>query len=385
MLDVDYDLIKEHVYYDETSPTCLRNLKATRNRPAHSVAGCLGSDPKRSAQVKIAGTYYRLMRVVWVINNGNIPKEKYVIPKDNNPHNLKIDNLEVSDKLCSLTDKNSKIKNAYDKVESLSAYQLPESRRFYVYAHKDAEGVIRYIGKGSAKRAYNFGSRGTAWEEIFKDFSEDNIVIIKNELTEDEAFLLEKQLISEHSNTIVNRHRNPKSTKDISYEEASQLLYYDETSPTFLRWKVDRKVKGWKAAKDSVAGHVSKNPLTYSSARINGVAYRAHRVVWVLFHKHIDPNLLVDHIDRNKSNNKISNLRLVTPSVNSRNKVSCKASNEHKNIHKRVDGYVVRFSVNNAASSTFFSVSRFGSFEAALEEAIKFRDKLIEKHLVILD
>ena len=46
---------------------------------------------------------------------------------------------------------------------------------------------------------------------------------------------------------------------------------------------------------------------------------KAHRVAWCL-HQGTDPgHLMVDHIDRNRSNNRASNLRLVDPKGNRAN------------------------------------------------------------------
>ena len=43
---------------------------------------------------------------------------------------------------------------------------------------------------------------------------------------------------------------------------------------------------------------------------------RGHRLVWETFNGKIPTNLELDHIDGNKHNNKLSNLRLVTHSEN---------------------------------------------------------------------
>ena len=70
------------------------------------------------------------------------------------------------------------------------------------------------------------------------------------------------------------------------------------------------------------------NPLTgefkwrpsnngYVSIRIQGKAYLAHRLAWLITYGKM-PKKDIDHIDRNRQNNRIDNLREVTASENSR-------------------------------------------------------------------
>lgn len=67
-----------------------------------------------------------------------------------------------------------------------------------------------------------------------------------------------------------------------------------------------------------LAGH--HNAAGYITIRFGGVNYLAHRIARYL-HTENDPGVLhVEHIDTNKINNKIENLRLATAAQNSRNK-----------------------------------------------------------------
>lgn len=91
-------------------------------------------------------------------------------------------------------------------------------------------------------------------------------------------------------------------------------VYYDETSPTCLRNQVFRNSR---APKDQIAGsrHIEDE---YSTININKIRYKTHRVVWELFNGPIPEGLVIDHIDGDKHNNKISNLRCVTKQQNTR-------------------------------------------------------------------
>lgn len=110
--------------------------------------------------------------------------------------------------------------------------------------------------------------------------------------------------------------------KDIDYSLANDNFYYDETSPSFLRWKVQ---KGNSKVGD-IAGHYSNTG--YYRVKLAGEQYAVHRIIWVLFNGEIDSNLTIDHNDRNRANNNINNLRLVDHKQNMNNKKDYKRANK---------------------------------------------------------
>ena len=67
-----------------------------------------------------------------------------------------------------------------------------------------------------------------------------------------------------------------------------------------------------------LAGHM--NTRGYIEVRYNRKTYQAHRIAWYLY-TGIDPgDMMVEHIDTNSTNNRISNLRLATAKNNATNK-----------------------------------------------------------------
>ena len=71
--------------------------------------------------------------------------------------------------------------------------------RFYTYAYLSDDGKPYYIGKGSGKRAWARHSCEVP--------SEDKIIILKRDLTEEEAYKHEIYMISIHGEALVNKAR----------------------------------------------------------------------------------------------------------------------------------------------------------------------------------
>jgi hypothetical protein len=101
----------------------------------------------------------------------------------------------------------------------------------------------------------------------------------------------------------------------------NDYFYYDETSPSCLRWKVNRC-----CGKDGRRVLVSAGELagTLGSdrrwrVRLDGKLYLVHRIVWVLFNPAIDGNLIIDHKSGDPTDNRLGNLRMTTQAVNTRN------------------------------------------------------------------
>lgn len=77
----------------------------------------------------------------------------------------------------------------------------------------------------------------------------------------------------------------------------------------------------------------SKDKDGYITTKINSKAYKVHRIIFLMHHDYMP--VFIDHIDRNRSNNKIENLReVITHSENLQNKGIYKSNKSgYKNIH----------------------------------------------------
>lgn len=63
----------------------------------------------------------------------------------------------------------------------------------------------------------------------------------------------------------------------------------------------------------------SVNSMGYRHFTLNNKIYLEHRKIWEMFNPPIPKGMMIDHIDRDRLNNLLSNLRLVTPKGNQQN------------------------------------------------------------------
>ncbi len=93
-------------------------------------------------------------------------------------------------------------------------------------------------------------------------------------------------------------------------------FYYDETSSTCLRWKVQR---GTKIKQGMEQGSSSKGNRYYQVG-LFGKYYKVHRIIWEILEGAIPEGVEIDHKDTNARNNTRSNLRLATKGQNRANR-----------------------------------------------------------------
>jgi hypothetical protein len=114
-----------------------------------------------------------------------------------------------------------------------------------------------------------------------------------------------------------------KSLPDVVYLREC-LDYNPETGNFFWRWRPrshftsDRGHWQWNPKyAGRPAGGLSPEDGTHKIT-INLIVYRAHRLAWILVHGAPIPDE-IDHINCNRSDNRIANLRLATRSENAAN------------------------------------------------------------------
>ena len=261
------------------------------------------------------------------------------------------------------------------------------ANRFCVYLHKDGFGNVRYVGEGTLERAYSkYRSDQPSWMAIFGE-RPPIVEVVAQDLTKEEAEDLEIKIRNFYGESIINDPYATKKTKDIDFNLISKYLYYDETSPTFLRWFNYMK-NGSKA--NSPAGCLPKtDKRKYPTVEVEGESYGVHRVVWVLQNKELSTDFMIDHIDGNKLNNSISNLRITDAKTNTHNRIIKIPKSGYRNIREesrnnQVSSYMVRWHPLEHSDRQWksFPVSVYGTPTAALKAAYIFRDTLIDQGIL---
>ncbi|MNQ84444.1 hypothetical protein D3C85_995720 [compost metagenome] len=140
---------------------------------------------------------------------------------------------------------------------------------------------------------------------------------------------------------------------DLTSGRLKELVTYDPLTGVFLR-------KGCTAK-------VGYNPVDwYVTISIDGQKYQAHRLAWLYVYGEW-PSNFIDHINQIKNDNRISNLRDVTKSVNSSNtpvRSHCRSGHKHIKYDSRDGRYYIRLNGKG-----------YGGFND-LESAITRRDEL---------
>ena len=156
----------------------------------------------------------------------------------------------------------------------------------------------------------------------------------------------------------------------ITQEEVKRLFRYDEVTGQ-LFWKVDYY-------KGRVGGEVGNSFTagrnTYRTVFYKGTRYLSHRIIWLFVYGEF-PEHVIDHIDGNGLNNRLSNLRSVTQQENLKNK--------RRRIDNTSGEHCVTWNTNRNKWQIYIQVNRkpkyIGIFKT-LPMAVIARDKALQKY-----
>lgn len=143
----------------------------------------------------------------------------------------------------------------------------------------------------------------------------------------------------------------------LNAQRARELLSYDSDAGV-LAWRITR---GGHVCSGKPAGSLTGR---YIRIGIDGRGYRAHRVAWLIAHG-AWPTGQIDHINGNRADNRLANLRDVSPCVNAQNQRAAHKRNESGLLGATFHAQSGRWRAQILHEGKNLTLGRFDTAEAA--------------------
>ena len=127
-------------------------------------------------------------------------------------------------------------------------------------------------------------------------------------------------------------------------------------------------------------GHIHSSG--YTLATIRGRQKGLHRWIYIYHHGNVPENMVIDHIDSNKLNNKVENLRCASLNLNSINRISKRKPSAHQN-----GGWEVVTKRSDQTYRKYFGPNKYKEaiqFCLVLDEIREDEDKIKEFYNLII-
>lgn len=162
-------------------------------------------------------------------------------------------------------------------------------------------------------------------------------------------------------------------TKTCSKELVEALFTYSEGS---LYWKKRPKYSTVNILQSigyiNVGGYLAINTNALPTK-----SHLVHRLVWIYHNDSIPKGLVIDHINQDKLDNNISNLRLATVAENAQNAKAQRRQGRSRNLYTyKTKADIVRFGTTIVCNKTIYTKGGFDTEEEAIEYVTALRNEL---------
>lgn len=250
---------------------------------------------------------------------------------------------------------------------------------------KGAKGVpTKRVNNGYAGNVTKHGQPVVYFEQWPYPAKEVVWEIVKGEKPNGELWFLDGNPSNVKIENLIVHEDIVKTHKYDSF--LGDYLEYDESSPSCLRWR-----RRWKMGSTIQVGDVtgSLDELDgYWKVHGLGGNFKAHKIVWALHNNFQDQKgKHIDHLNGVRSDNRVSNLRLVEPELNARNQGLQKNNKTGVNgvsyqvvktkVGNFTERYVATAALDCKKKTKSFSPGVHGH-EKAFRMACEWREKMIE-------
>ena len=176
-------------------------------------------------------------------------------------------------------------------------------------------------------------------------------------------------------------------------EYLEKLFKYDTSSPSYLTRRVavyrgspTHNNRSVQIEAGTPVGHYRAQQKRKAGGwyvKINRTTVGIHKIIYVLFHGSLEDGTVIDHINRDPSDNRVENLRAVPQKINSRNR-SMSVLNKsgvtgvHREERNGLSYWIAAWREHDKHLTKRFSIKLLGE-DKAKELAIEYRKIQIER------
>lgn len=159
-----------------------------------------------------------------------------------------------------------------------------------------------------------------------------------------------------------------EKSSNLTAEWLRDNMHYDPATGSF-HWK---KPGFGRTVGKPIGSKLWTKGKSYLTMKVDGTVYYAHRIAW-LYHYGEWPAGSVDHIDEDRANNAIANLRLATPAQNAARRTTNRSIAPSRGVFPHGTGFVAR--IHHGGKRHYL-----GYFSNAANAQAAYEAKAIEIH-----